>query len=340
MGFLPEHISRKINFISLLAMWALLARHSDYGSEVQKWFIPWFATWSVPWFFVVSGFFFSRTISRYSVKEVASKKIKSLLFPYLICCLAGWMIWEQYYPAGTKPDGAFDYFRAIFGVWHQVNPVGNYALWYAKALMIFFVATLISFKIFTLVFHSRMKILRIGVVPMAVLGVRWIVQRLGIPVSPGGSPMFFWLGFVLGEIFYKSVDAKRPFRSVYMYAFMGICGVLICAIKVCWPDITWVQNVGYLLIICVLWCLFDCVEIPSMFLRICEVTSFVYFIHHPIYWRLRDCVGDCYGQCFGAVAWNACYLMKVIVIPLVVYGVAILIRRFFPCFYSIISGGR
>ena len=128
MGESNRSPSEKVKFLSCIAMIAVVAGHSAprtaMGMAVDRVFL-----FAVPWFFFVSGFYFIKSVESRGILELVKRKIKTLLLPYVIWCLLGWVIFRPSLPMLCCE---------IFGLAHSY-PIGNLPLWYVMALMIFMI---------------------------------------------------------------------------------------------------------------------------------------------------------------------------------------------------------
>ena len=133
MSAISAENSQKIRIISLLAILMVLIQHSSYGLSNTGWHGVFknvisfgICDFPVSFFFIVSGFFltrnFSFTWSWYSC--TISKRIKSLLIPYLIYSAIGFLLWGMT-TRGTFLDG--------LGITSLLPVVGS--LWYVRTLI-------------------------------------------------------------------------------------------------------------------------------------------------------------------------------------------------------------
>ena len=137
--------SERIKVISLLAMFSIVAWHSFCGSRVEKWLIPLLTHWGVPWFFLVSGVFCRASLQKYSLVDFLKRKIVSLVVPYSLWCVIGVVI---SYP--NLEDASFLGCPDVFA-FTSLFPIGNRTLWFLRALLFFFILSVIGRKFVSLI---------------------------------------------------------------------------------------------------------------------------------------------------------------------------------------------
>lgn len=336
--------SRKIKCISFLAMYAVMVSHSFCSSEVESFVIPWLTSWHVPWFLIVSGFFFSLSVMRNDIRGLLTKKVKSLLLPYLLWCIIGCCFWKTQFPNGASLEGNVWGLRSIFGVANTIFPIGNWPLWFTRALMIFMFFTLVSLACVRIAGRVGVPLgwkMRLAMIWIVVLTGRILLQKYGVGVSPGGSPIFFLAGFTVAEI-----ERASGWRIVEWHGKKGIwviagCVILYVTLRLTWSDSTMWRNVGCFLAVTALWLTFDFVRLPPQFDSLLKVTPFVYFMHGPFFLGgIREQMRDWFGGLYDAINWNVMYVAIIIVMPTLMYGIALAVERFMPRTYRILSGGR
>lgn len=322
---LDEQTSIKIRIISFIAIIAVVGWHSECGSSVEQWVIPWFTTWSVPWFFIVSGFFYIKTMESVSPIQFLYKKAKTLIVPYLIWCLAGWCMWQ---PPHTE------WSLAVFGLSRSTFPSGNLPMWYIRALIIFMTAGLIIYSVRV---HLSNRLLQFAIFAVFVGGTRSIFQCLGICVSPGSSVVYFLFGCALAwfRVRLNCFMTRRPKRVI-------LCALLFAVALLIRSFFTshLMLNVAIVFALLGIWFVMDVIGQPLLIKNIYGLTSGIYFIHDPIRRTFDKYYADRIYTMLSAWQLNTYYFVRILVI-IAVAGLAVyIIKRHFPRVAEIAFGGR
>ena len=227
-----ERLSRKIRVLSFIAAIAVVLIHSntngtnasDWNVFVQTLLSKGITGWAVPFFFLVSGFWFGRSTNDIDIRgfigmgygNMLRKKFRGLILPYVLWCVLGAIIQlpilcfanhvakrDVFQSTVLEGCGVWTFFDRLWGICRSA-PVGNFPLWFLRALIIIFIAAPIWIALRT--YFPRAILLLLGVV-MIACDVN--VPLLCISLAAAG---WFLTGFTLAG--FKVAEMKfisRPF---------------------------------------------------------------------------------------------------------------------------------
>ena len=209
--------------------------------------------WAVPWFFIVSGAFAARSLSKDSWRRVVAKKFWGLAVPYAI-----WMLVPM-----------------LVGI-RNVN------LWYLRSLISFMFLMLLFDRILPRRWHRFL--VAVGMLASAFglnrLGVRFLI---GTPTSP-----FYFAGrYLISELLVAHDVGRRMARHIWVIAL-----AVVLAVGLTWTRFALdlqglaemiLRNTAVVAMIVALWLIvsrldWSTVEIPQWM----RATFFVYCCHGPI----------------------------------------------------------
>ena len=318
--------SLKIRVISVFAMLSVVAWHSECGSRVERWFIPWVTTWSVPWFFCVSGFFFVKSAEKVDTLPLLRKKISTLLVPYIIWCVLGWGLWR---PSLSGWRGE------LLGLSSSIFPRGNWPLWYVRALLIFMSAGLFAYMLRR--FLRPLWAFFAFFVSCIVLA-RYLLIRSGIGVSPFSSTVFFLAGSGLAL---WDVDLKGGGDTRWYSSF--VCSVsLIGAFLLKWffgRDHV-LSNIAIALVIIAIWHLYDHIKTHLECVAILGLVPGIYFMHGPLIKAFDLHIGIKLASNMNVIQLDVFYFCKALVFFLLSGALCYSLKRFLPRFAAVAFGGR
>ena len=353
--------SKKVSVLSFVAMFAVVVIHcntigtlpepSQWNRFFQMAFSRLGTAWAVPFFFVVSGFWAQRSAGKMNSGggeqihiPLLRRKVKGLLVPYLLWAVIGALIalpligfnnmvthrglWERTFLAAPTVFGKVD---ALFGITRN-GPLGNLALWYVRTLLILFL-------LFP-VWQAVGKISRWGWVLLGG-GLVLFCPETSIPwISvTWGSVGWFLLGMAVSAF---GVERCRLPRMVTVGCAVGWLGVTVACSAAHvgwwggWPFIgRLLAPLGILMVFglydewgCAAWAL------PNVFRK----TFWVYCLHGSI------CGYFTAGGLFVLGKSDAVSIVLTIVAPAAVTVVClfagILVERWFPRVYAILTGAR
>ena len=333
--------SDKIRIISYLASWGVVVWHCYCGSSIERWFIPIFSYWAVPWFFLISGYFLLSSFDRRNMAGFYMSKCTSLLLPYLMWCLIGYLIYAIF-SGWIIPFSIPDVFAL-----RSPSPKFNRPLWYARALIVFMV---IAGAILTMLRAMRIKdgLLRVFLLSMFFFVVVYFInQRIFQIYGPGSSLIYFLMGVWLRWAGNVSLF-ERWNKTVVRWSMLVLCMVAFLTFRVIWfraghsfsstgAGGTLLNNVSSCLMIVSLWLALDLVKLGAMrekVISVCGTSAFVYFFHRP----LLTCLIKYFQKYF--VSLDGLFILMVVLYAPFCSAFAFAVKRFCPKSYSILVGGR
>ena len=217
---MTENLSRKIKVVSYWAMFSVILIHShslpDKSNTVVQ-FIQMFFTrsltdWAVPFFFLVSGYFFA---AKYRGDVIAfwKKKMWTLLMPYFAWALLGTIFCLPMICFNNYITGRWIWSRSVFdsatsiGVIDNLigitrnGPIGNLALWYVRALIVFFV--------FAPLWHAINCTSR-WILPLCGFSLAIILPETWIPYIAIKTGSFGWFFLGIGACNYLLEEKRVP----------------------------------------------------------------------------------------------------------------------------------
>ena len=365
MAYCSERISARIKVSSFLAMLSVFVLHWSGASIYTKSqgllafdrVLRAAAEWAVPYFFVVSGFFFDRALSVESFNGVRflRKKISSLFVPYLV-----WgAVWggvvtttlvllnnaEKGLPmlSRTFMEGESYAVDKLLGIM-VLHPV-NTALWYVRALLLFFLLTplwrwlrqrsRVALAVFAVAFIAIFsRVATFDVVEQVRLYPRIVFQ---FKVQS--------IGWLLLGMSISACQLEDRKISTGFFALLVII-LIIQLSQVC----VGIQNpllgeiVGRTMpmtIIVVVWGLFQRVDavIKNDVLRsLFDATFWAYCMHVPVCGWSKAIVRHVFG--YTELAYCVDLTIGIATGFLLCWGSAAFVRRISPRAYSVLSGGR
>lgn len=341
MVTIDKYASFKISLVSFFAMCAVVSWHiGDDGGVLMRWLAPVITVWSVPWFFFVSGVFFVYSIQKVSLGRFMIVKVKSLVIPYVVWCVLGFVVLSL---MGVKlPLNVC----AIFAL-DRLHPVGDHPMWYIRALIIIFTLAIP-------IWGLSIRFLRSGVLQRVVFAISLAAiiiilekfTRIDLHLGPGSSLYYFLFGVVFCNRIVKFpmvagiVSQKRLFLGLMLLlAAMLIRGIWF-AMGYDYYKMggTLVANASVIAFILALLVLMDSeVAIDcgwKIFGRFTKYSSFVYMSH----WIF---LGSLIGMARKMrMAPDVVYVSFSLVMPFVFVSVGAVLRRCAPKVYYVLTGNR
>lgn len=358
-----KQFSRKIRVLSFVAAITVVLIHSNttaghasaWKRFIQTLLSEGISDWAVPFFFLVSGLWFGRSTNGIGMRRFVSreygpmlrKKFKGLFLPYVIWCVLGAIIQlpilcfanhvakrEVFQGTVLEGGGVWDFIDRLLGICRNA-PVGNFPLWFLRALIIIFVAAPIWIALRTYI--PRMLLLLLG---MAMVACDWDVPFLCISLAAAG---WFLTGFTLAG--FKVADTKLTSRP-----FLLLCGLSYLALATCeascaagWIDVRlWrvalkrsIPFAG----IPFWWTLYDVLFDKTSSLPTCfNDTFWIYCIHQAFVSYIIGAGFYIFGK--GDVVSLVLMAGSVVISTVLSILSAQMTRKYLPRAYMLMSGGR
>ena len=355
---MDKYLSEKLKIISFIAMILVVFLHSynltekynpdslnlidGYNAFIQFFLSQGIARVAVPIFFIISGYLFFINLN-FKFQEFIikyKKRGRSLLLPYLF-----WSIWWYLFffilkllhrPQKYLTNDIFEHFSvyqildAIFI--HNIIP---YQLWFLRDLIIM--------VLFTPLIYLIIKNLRIF--PLLLLLLIWIgVFDFNFIIFTNESILFFSIGAYLALIKKDFLVTIRNQKRYWIFTFIWIIIVLLKSsidfentffLKVI------IHNIGILTGVIAVWSLYDILHNKKTNKFIYSLSFFSFFIyafHEPVLRIIKR------GIFYIIKPSESISILVYFFAPIMTILLAILIgtfiKRKFPRFYGLITGGR
>ena len=357
---IDEGLSCKLKALSFVAMMNVVMIHSVAIGKIEN-PAPWYiflntfcfkamTSWAVPFFFMVSGYFFSKSTyfkqggGRY--KQLVAKKAQTLLVPYLCWVIIGAIIsvplillnnylmhrnlMERMFFADGFGWGSVDRFFGITGF----GPLPNFALWYIRTLLVLFVAS---------PFFRLMG--RLGGVFCIALGVVCVMfsPTLEIPYISVNLGSVGWFTLGIGVALRSVERHKFHFYVVLLAMALFCCAGIIYATSVAFPNLMHptfcmvAKRVEPLLGVLswygIMSC-FNCGALPECM----DMTFWVYCFHHAVTgWFLSGSLFMLGKTDSSAVITSLITVTGTLVVTM---ASGYSVKKMLPRLYYVLVGGR
>lgn len=358
---MSKYLSRKIKFISLFSMIAVVYIHSynykdnflvpttlisegvNWGAGVEYFFSNALLRFSVPLFFIISGYLFFRNFE--SIKKSYITKLKSRLFSLVI----PYCLWAFISAVLMLLLSYLDIFKSLDIINERVL-TGNYILlscfidppafqlWYLQQLIIF---TLLSPLFYLAIKHTKGFIL----IPFGLL---WLLDLNFVINSQ--ALFFFSIGAYIG-IYGKERYFVKKDNPVFTTA-VTVCWIALSAIitilAMLHLDIMGMKILRLFLYKCnevcgvvAMWVLFDHLFKRMINKKIMVLAShylfFIYAMHEPL-------LHLCYQLGLTGSSSDLSHILLYICMPISVIAICIIsgmaVRKLSKPVYSLLTGGR
>lgn len=340
---ITPYLARKLQILSLLAIWFVVLQHSSYGVStgncsglLYRDLVAFgIADFPVPYFFVVSGFFLMKKFDgtfRWYKSEIA-KRMRTLVRPYLIFCTLGIAIFNE---CPYRP------ILANYGITSQLPSVGT--LWYVRTLFVLCLASPLIIGVTALLAKWRqLRVVIICILPLLLVFHLPCQSSVVAPLLYFSFGVFLsQYGACLGEVPVKLkvwvalllMSALLTIRIVYSFCHPGEEQILQKAIN---PGCLILLWYGYDVLYSHSKCIRGLVEIIPNW--VVNSTFFVYCIESFVR-RLVNLtifnpvkISNWLSSPVGALVNGMLVFISGI-------ALAMILNRFVPRLYGVLSGGR
>ncbi len=328
-----KELSDKIRIASLLCTFMVIMRHSRnlqafWGTEnitgacafIENGFSV-LTEIAVPYFFIVSGFFFFRTnyYEKSTFIDMLRKKGHSLLIPFLI--------WNIMWGAVLYFIGFMDWNESIINkVEHLLMSDYYGALWYVRTLMVLMVLVPLYDWIF--IIDNRWLYL------LALIGLYLWWWPVDCTLFSTEGVFFFFIGGVL-QRYQSVVSIKVPWIFV-MFIIIVWCSIAF--IRPVWN--IQINKLMTLLGIESFWLLLDYLgnSVKKILLTASSMTFFIYVNHFYFIKAIK--VLTAYLNPYNELLALLTFLFYPIITFILLVGIGLIWKRYFPNTFSIATGGR
>jgi len=344
---ITSYVSNKIYVLNFVAILMVLYIHSVYtealdfplAHRVQEFFgFGGLSLLANPLFYCISGFLFF--IGMQKANECwpkMKKRCRTLLVPYLIwnAVFVLWFIILQNLPVVRNFVNS-DVVSSVFG-----NGVGKglyYLLIKPAAFQLWFLRDLILYVLFSPLIYILLKKMR-----WAFPVLLFVIATVGLIYLPSEVKVWGLFFFVLGgyfALFRQNVEIPQWLTITATILYVG--NAVMVAIL---PDL--IKGISVLFMLCgviAIWGGYDMIvknenaKVTSFLAKLGTYSFFVYCFHEPVLNIIKK-VGLKVAGCNDA-SLIVLYLACPIVMYCVAVLVAVLLKRYVPKVYAVLTGGR
>lgn len=303
-----------------------------------------FSRIAVALFFMLSGYLFFRN---YTIRLTFGKwfsRVRSLLVPYVL-----WGVLSILFVVCLQTVVPNGYFSSLYTGTMTGKPLGFYVesvLHHGVAFQLWFLSDLMLYTLLAPLFYILLRYLSVFlIIPLYAL---WLVQ---IPLPPifsfvyrGG--IFYLLGaYIAMYQVYIPKEKQRFVAPAALFCWLFILGVKLCVsfgvLPSQWIHLSQLDNMAMLMGITTVWFGYDAlanVKLMRWIFFLTPYTFFVYASHEPLLEMTKRIGVDIFGR--TEASQLILYVLTIICTLTVTLFVAFMVKRVFPKFYTVLSGGR
>lgn len=356
--------SQKVTVLSFVSTACIVVMHAGSfmaGSQnvgvlfVRQFFTQYLCDFAVPFFFVMAGYWFAGGFCVCDAKCPSyviflKKKCKSLFIPYVIFCLYGlltpalWIVVAYNLRNGLPwfdrtvfaSSGFLDGVNRIFAVWGRDLPMYNGALWYVRALLLFFILA----PIWRLVYRRLPIVFLLLFLALELYDPN---LKIGGPICLQiGRSSYFFLGVYLTALRFPEIRISgRWTQAIWLIAITILAFQTVSKLSgdggVVFELFHRVQDI---LILGAVWFGYDQLSVSKKvetFPWWIKCSFFIYCTHWPLIacqTTLSHAIGIDNAWCVLGLSLSVCFYVFVGVM------FAYLLKRFLPSVYGLVGGGR
>jgi fucose 4-O-acetylase-like acetyltransferase len=289
----------------------------------------------VPLFAIISGyFFFSSGLDFPKYKQRLSKRVPTLLVPYLIWCTIALIVYSlgSYLKEGLSPLECYNKYGGFYGIYVNLHSTPMDApLWYIRDLLL---TAVISPLIYIVLKYFKIYAL-IGVGILYILGV-------SIPLISIGILFYFMLGAQL------NMSHRTLHVQIKGKAFLYIGSVLLLIASI------WMYKVNedyynyalrlYLIVGCyAVLSLLDYLKTNRFFIIPAEdkgpFSFFIYAIHYFTIVPILTLISY-HVQYWNSLGYSIFFIILPLVAILLLYPIYLFMKKYTPRIFSLLLGQR
>ncbi len=317
------------------------------NSYVQLLVCNGFFRFAIPLFFAISGYMMAEREGRLSYPNMVLKRAKMLLSPYLAWSAIGLLItylWEEQATlspfvdsANLRPFGDKNLHLLSWTEWLQawfITPI-SFQLWFLRSLFIYSVI----YPVLVWVIEKKPVIYFVVAIILCLLSIDLFIVG-------GDGLLYFGMGIFLRK---KQIDPNKLPQIFYSPYFQLVAFSIPFLLAVsAFTDPSWATTFGYFLykfmqpfLLVAVWTFYDRLikRRTVHFFDVLSTTNFfIYGAHVPLVYFLTDWLFSEFGKA-GHVRL-AIFICLPVVIILVSGGLGLLLKRFLPFVFGVLSGWR
>ena len=355
---MTDYLSRKIKIVSFFAILCVVFQHainftgyidpsSTYIGQMQAntifqyVFGYGFARPAVALFFLLSGFLFFRNYSLGKTLTKFGSRFRTLFIPYILWNAIGILVvllaqsvgeFSSLYTGVLSGKSLMEYIQII------INHGVSFQLWFLWDLMLY---TLLAPLFYIVLRYSNILFL----IPLYIL---WILQ---VPLPPvfafayrGG--LFYLLGAYIAM--YGVYIPKEKVKPIARLSFIFWITMLVIKTSIAfgmipseWMKLSQIDNMAIVMGIATIWFGYDKIassKIVNVLLAATPFTFFLYASHEPFLEIVKQAGVRITGRSDASLL--LLYGASIVLVSFVTMGCGMLVKRFVPKFYSLLTGGR
>lgn len=354
-----NYLSLKFKVISFFAIILVVFLHSfnlivkvdadnvlsltrGYSTFIQEFISQGITRVAVPIFFTISGYLFFLNLkgSWPEFEKKMRKRVKTLIFPYLLWSLLGILVYlvlqslpiiQDYFT--NKLIRAYSWYELLDTLF--LNPI-PYQFWFIRDLIIL---TVLSPLLFLLLRNLKMWLI-------IILTILWF-QNVNLIIIANEALLFFVFG---GHLAFHQQKWILQHFALGEAVILTISWITLISIKTTLThfdsspiSINFFHKIGILVGLLAVWSMYDAFmnkkeSIPSKYTLLFSFTFFVFACHEPILTILKKGFFSILGQ--GELISILIYFMAPTIAILVSILIGFILKKIIPQFYGLLTGGR
>ncbi|MFZ2025016.1 MAG: acyltransferase [Microgenomates group bacterium] len=355
---MTDYLSRKIKIVSFIAILCVVFQHAinftgyidpsstylgqlNFNTILQYVFGYGFARGAVAIFFMLSGYLFFRNFTLRKTLTKFRSRFHSLFIPYILWGALSLLFvlllqskggFLSLYTGALAGKSFMEYLRIIMN--HGVS----FQLWFLWDLMLY---TLLAPLFYIILRYSNVLFL----IPVYIL---WMLQ---VPLPPafaflyrGG--IFYLLGAYIAMYgVYIPKEKVKPIALISILFWMVMLAIKTSlafgVLPTMYVKLSQIDNMAMIMGIATLWFGYDKIassKLMNIFLAATPFTFFLYASHEPLLEVIKQLGVTLTGRSDAALLFL--YFASIVVVLFVTIGCGILVKKFTPKFYSLLTGGR
>jgi len=290
---------------------------------------------AVPLFFIISGFLFFRNFSNEKIvyKNKLKKKIKTLIIPYLIWNLVGYIIfllpnYVPYLNRFIQNNGSNlnlkDFLEGILFFKY------NKTFWFMFYLIVLTIVSPIIYK--TICKKKR------GIITIVTIMVFWFIFSSAINSDIIISLLFYSLGGYLSINYFEVINNNNFLLSKNTTFLITILWFILIIIYHYILHNKIILQISVLIGVVSIWELYNFIKIPSIILKCSKYSFGIYALHPFVLETIEKVIMKILGTDVIAILID--YITAPIITFIIVITVFTIIRKRINTLYKLLNGNR